>query len=484
VLGSSRIPVRFHLWVSLAVAALAAIGADRLCRPGPLRVNWPFGVILGLVILSLPILHRVYEPLWTKPGAWPLAYHQDRYRWLTRELVIGVGRSFTLAMIGAGLILSAARREGARPRLVAFLPLVIAAELLGAHWRDVPTIDPSYWTDPPESARLIQADPARQRVSGYNRFSAGEPGYASFSIDFSKARDTLAWSLAPTFGLDSVMGATPMIPRRWKDFFDSTRPESLSNDLTGVSHVLVGVPSRIPGWPDPVQAGTAYVFTNPAPSPRVRLAGLPFYVRDREEAMATLTALGAEAMNRLIIEDPDQPLAASASASGTARIVSEEPDHLVITTRSTAPAYLVLMDTFDPGWSATVDGRPAPIRPAYVNFRGVYLPAGDHEVAFRYVTAGLHAGLALTVAAVVCLLGTFLLRRAGSPLRPEHDPLRWPPGWPWALLVGCLLIVLGSAFTTGPNGLVVHPRWDIATHKFTWGAGLEAMERAPMVEGR
>ena len=35
VLGSSREPVRFHLWVSLAVAALAAVGVERLARPGP-----------------------------------------------------------------------------------------------------------------------------------------------------------------------------------------------------------------------------------------------------------------------------------------------------------------------------------------------------------------------------------------------------------------------------------------------------------------
>ena len=34
VLGSSREPVRFHVWVSLGVAALAATGVERLGRPG------------------------------------------------------------------------------------------------------------------------------------------------------------------------------------------------------------------------------------------------------------------------------------------------------------------------------------------------------------------------------------------------------------------------------------------------------------------
>ena len=39
VLGSSREPVRFHLWVSLGVAALAAVGVERLGRPGAVSLR-------------------------------------------------------------------------------------------------------------------------------------------------------------------------------------------------------------------------------------------------------------------------------------------------------------------------------------------------------------------------------------------------------------------------------------------------------------
>ncbi len=37
VLGSSREPVRFHLWVAVGVAALSAVGVERLARPAPSR---------------------------------------------------------------------------------------------------------------------------------------------------------------------------------------------------------------------------------------------------------------------------------------------------------------------------------------------------------------------------------------------------------------------------------------------------------------
>ncbi len=77
-----------------------------------------------------------------------------------------------------------------------------------------------------------------------------------------------------------------------------------------------------------------------------------------------------------------------ATVSGTARIVEDLPERVVVETDAATPAYLVLSDTFDPGWSATVDGQPAPIRPAYVAFRAVYLPQGKHTVVFTYRPAG------------------------------------------------------------------------------------------------
>src|SRR5205085_9272611 len=43
------------------------------------------------------------------------------------------------------------------------------------------------------------------------------------------------------------------------------------------------------------------------------------------------------------------------------------------------PAYLVLADTFVPGWTAMLDGRPAPILPAYLSFRAVYVPRRSEE---------------------------------------------------------------------------------------------------------
>jgi hypothetical protein len=484
VLGSSRIPVRFHLWVSLAVAALAAIGADRLARPGEVRLRWAGLTLLALILASVPIMMTVYAPAFRVPDPWPKPYHQDRYGWLTRELIEGGVRTAILSAVGLGLATSAARRSGrGRTLAAAGLPLVVIADLFGAHWHDVVTIDPGYWTEPPSSAERIKADPDHQRVIGVSRFSAGEPGYASFPIDFMAVRDTLAWSLPPMFGLSSVMGETPMIARRWKRFMDATarRPEQAS--VASASHILYGwAEAGIPGWPPPVKEGTAYVFTNPSPMPRARLMGRPAYASGEDEAVALLERLGPAIRDRVVVEDPERPLGLDAEPSGSAEIVSELPDRLVVRARSDSDAYLVLSDTFDPGWSATVDGRAATIRPAYVNFRAVYLKAGDHEIVFRYRPAGFGVGLAVSGAGAVVALGMLLGRRPVARLGPGHGAIGWPGWWPWVAVLLALAIVSASAVSFGPSGMRLHSRWSVGLHGFTWGAGIEAMQREPIVD--
>ncbi len=70
IAGSSRIPVRFHLWVSLAVAALASVGVDHLERGLPLRPRAAFWLVFALIVASIPILLYAYTPALTDTRRW------------------------------------------------------------------------------------------------------------------------------------------------------------------------------------------------------------------------------------------------------------------------------------------------------------------------------------------------------------------------------------------------------------------------------
>ena len=488
VVGSSRIPVRYHLWVSLAVAALAGVGVDRLSRTDlqPVRLRGAVGFAAALIGLSVLIVMPRYAPIWTEGRRWDTPEYHEHFRWLGRELALAVGRTTILVGLAWGLATLAIRSSspGRRKLLAGCLPGLILLDLLGSHWADVPTIDPSYWTVPPDSARKIQADPTAIRVFGIAEKSSAEPGFASRPVNFFEVRDTLAWSLAPVWGLKSSVGLTPIYPRRILTFFDHTTPITTRYQVEGVTHLLAGRP--IEGFRGRVElAGSAAIHYLPEAQSRARLMGRPVYVADEAAAGLALERIGAEATRQVIVEDPSQPVPADAVAHGSARIRVDDPEQVEIDAEVTSetPVYLVLADTFDPGWSCLVDGRPTPIRPAFAAFRAVALRPGSHRVEFTYEPSGWRVGLTLSsVGLGLVALGLLWPRPVGS-IDPSHGPSPWP-GWWLPVGVGVLvLFVLASAVGRGPEGgLAIQSRWGGAFHRFTWAAGIEAIrEMSPSI---
>ncbi len=483
VLGSSREPVRFHLWVSLGMAVLAGMGVERIARPGaPPSLRRGLALAGLLVALSVPIMLALYMPVWTRPLEWVKPYHLLRYRWLGREIAMGVGRNAVLSALALGVAWMTMRSRAPRERQWwAFgLPLLVMIDLASAHWRDAPTVDPGYWTDPPRSAVFLKGDPSLTRIFGIGDKSAGEPGYASEPVDFLTVRDPLDWSLPPVWGVPSAKGNTPMISRRLIAYFDHTVVGRGRHDIESTSHIVTGRKLHPAFASMPFKAvGAAFVHKNTRVMARARLAGRPVYAASEGEAIAALDRLTQTNTLRdhLVVEDPNRPLAADAIASGSARITAETPERVEIAAELDSPAYLVVSDTFDPGWSATVDERPAAIFPAYVAFRAIYLEKGSHVVVFNYRPAGLELGLGLSGLGVILSLVLWLWP-SGAPPRDDEEtrPLAWPEGWRKVFAWGLFAIVVVSIPTLGANGRpTLQSRWRGSVHTHTWGSGLAAM---------
>ena len=96
---------------------------------------------------------------------------------------------------------------------------------------------------------------------------------------------------------------------------------------------------------------------------------------------------------------------------GSAAIVHYEPERIVVRATADDETLLGLTDAFYPGWTATVDGAQATIQQIDGLFRGVFLPAGEHEVVFHYRPAGFRYGALSLVVGLVVLLGIAWLAR-------------------------------------------------------------------------
>jgi hypothetical protein len=107
----------------------------------------------------------------------------------------------------------------------------------------------------------------------------------------------------------------------------------------------------------------------------------------------------------------DGPVANSPERGERRATATEERPELLRVLVAGVGGVLVLADTFAPGWSGSLDGRPVPILRVNGLYRGVEVPPGEHEVVLKYETPGLRSGALLTLTALGVLLVLLLTTR-------------------------------------------------------------------------
>jgi hypothetical protein len=95
--------------------------------------------------------------------------------------------------------------------------------------------------------------------------------------------------------------------------------------------------------------------------------------------------------------------------------LEDDPDRVALACEAPDRAFVVLADTWFPGWSASVDGAPAAIYRVNQLARGVAVPPGRHRLEMRYEPVGWSAATRGTRGT----LGTWLALAIGAWL------------WPW-----------------------------------------------------
>lgn len=83
-----------------------------------------------------------------------------------------------------------------------------------------------------------------------------------------------------------------------------------------------------------------------------------------------------------------------------------------IMTHSRSAGYLVVADSFYPGWKAWVDGEPTPVYRTNGVGRGLYVPSGGHLIRLQFRPKGYQIGLTLSsISAIVSLVVAMVLYR-------------------------------------------------------------------------
>ncbi len=170
--------------------------------------------------------------------------------------------------------------------------------------------------------------------------------------------------------------------------------------------------------------GPLHIYAVPSPAPRASF--LPFSQAsflDENQIHQRLRDPSANlAQSIMLPPGADIPAPLHPTAAGLAPSVTYErpsSDVIVAKVRTDQAGFLRVIESFDPGWHASVDGAPARVLLADGFALAVRLEPGVHEVRFEYRTPGVITGATISLVSLMMLV--MLVFNHRSPLQPLSD---------------------------------------------------------------
>ena len=287
----------------------------------------------------------------------------------------------------------------------------------GGYIRGVPK--PKEYFAPDEAIAFLKQDTSLYRVLPWH-YERNDDGILAYN------------------GIQSVAGQMPNPLQAYQDFLGAGssvmfRPDNLLNsnymNLANIKYVIsVTLPQDASRYDEQNRqaieqirsylsqprfelafAGQKYaVYRNEAVLPRAFVVPAFQVVANKEQLLGMLRRPDVNpARTVLLYKDPGF-VPGPDTVAGTAQVIKYDCNEVKVKAGLTAPGLLVLTDCYSPDWKVYVDGKPADLLQAYHAYRAVPLPAGEHEVTFRYESEYYRLGSYVSLAAVVFLCGTLV----------------------------------------------------------------------------
>jgi hypothetical protein len=176
--------------------------------------------------------------------------------------------------------------------------------------------------------------------------------------------------------------------------------------LAGATSVSTSDPAAlVPGMEPLSETSSGRWLRELAEGRRLRVVFGARIVPNEISARAALADPAFDPESEAILEGAAPPL--TAEGFGEALASEAGPGREVVDATASSPALLVRSETFDPNWTARVDGRETRVVPADFAFQAVALPAGRHRIVFEYrnplVLWGMFASLGTLLGCAISL---------------------------------------------------------------------------------
>lgn len=404
-------PARYLIWAAFAIPILAAVGAEHWrCPTSTKGRSWllrctvgAFAVMVGagLAWLLLPDVRVTFISATALAGFW----------------AFGFG--------GLTLLMPLAQRNDRLRGWQAAVLVWALVDLLSAGWGLNPGVPASFYAGVSRGAERVEAAAGTQRVFinsmeeydlkfrrflRFADFRANEPMRAM--------RDTLLPNLNLLDGVASANNFDPLLSERYTRWMAEINTLSPQQQTPWLALMGVGAVEHIDGRAEDgvrfdavphAQRWRWFSCAVAAPDDSdvaFRILAQRFAANANREAWKppVVEGLPAFAVGTCDGITASQPQTGPGDAQVV--LVADATDALTVSVAAQQAGWLMIADSWDAGWHATLDGSETTVYPANGVFRGVYVPAGTHTLHMVYRPFGFSFGAMLSI---LSLLGCFIV---------------------------------------------------------------------------
>ena len=431
-LQAFRYPAKALLLTSLAWCLLCGFGLAAL---GEWRRRWPPAAVAAFLAVTSSAAAALFA--WGN-HAWLDGFLADSEAAELGPLAVRLALAGLLAAIAAVVLY----RGG--PSSVTVLGALAMLDLAAAHHDLNPTAPVALFTHTPAAVATAR-DPAGGRLFTFDYL---EPGASlrdlGRSVPYLLARAPVGWDLRAAQALALREALFPPSASAWgvegsydrdvpaleptpiallKETFRRTESPEARLRLLRVAavsrvaalHEGAGAGLRPLGRYEGYFVDPVLTFEVPASLPRTFVVGRARVLPD-PAALATLASPDFDPTAEVILTRGPAG-APPSSFAGTSVLRERRADRIRLDVETSAPGWAVVVDAWDPGWRARVDGRPAEVERANVAFRAVAVPAGRHEVELVFRPSAVAPALWTSAASLAALVAAAAIARA-----PRKEP--------------------------------------------------------------
>lgn len=439
-------PFRWVFPYTLSVALLAGLGVQQLGkqtseptlpatspRPSGFQRFLSWGALgAGAVLMGILIaIYAAPQPFIPLADRFLAMVDKAREAFTSGEMLLSYEwtKLFILALmlLASGLVLRLSRCSIALPIAGRRIPVwqvlaitVLAVDLLIAGWGFNPAAEPGWLTFTPPAIEFLQERAAK------------DPPWRLTTYQVEGASKTLNANIPWLHGLQDVRGYDSIIPRQYVTYmsaieeqgellynriapiYDAAHLSSPLLDLLGVRYVASEGEIENPDY-RLVYEGEIRIYENTDALPRAFALPNAEVVPEAELPVRLRTLDPRQIV--LLDEKPDHWTTGDWPLQ-PASVVAYSPNVVWVDVEMPGPGWLVLADSYFPGWKAyrsdPTDRLPRPkdeptgetelqIVRADGNFRAVWLPSGAHRVRFKYTPMSFKLGLYGSFMALIVL---------------------------------------------------------------------------------